>query len=412
MDAKALAKSKRAHSLHHKKKNQTHQGLKAPSGGSDDKKPAGKQAKERSQQSDGQQTKERAPQYQGSRGLPSNWDRYEEDLDSASEGAQASSSQLTESVVPRSKGSDYAHLISEAKAQSQSHYSSDVSPLFDDFISDFTQDFGPMLAAKGKSILSWIIDDSFEFEGKESPSIEAPFLSLNLNALAEQLAKAKLSERLYLQSDLLPLELLDDACEEEKHDRRTHTSAAETNTLSSSLGYNREPGTSTITVTGDLIVQTSEEESNPVKQNTDEILQSQEINRRSSPKPVSEDTLDSTSGKPPAFEAASAEAELDMLLNSFGETTILEPLGASLLGTPSAASGESIKKGKHMMEPVFNPVNIDDAIDNLLEETSSLTVDEQISHMPKVSSESVSSSINSISKSQILDDFDSWLDTI
>ncbi|KAH6761240.1 Major facilitator superfamily protein [Perilla frutescens var. frutescens] len=44
--------------------------------------------------------------------------------------------------------------------------------------------------------------------GGVSTLATAPFLSLNLDALAEQLAKAKLSERLYLQSDLLPLELV------------------------------------------------------------------------------------------------------------------------------------------------------------------------------------------------------------
>lgn len=137
MDAKALAKSKRAHSLHHKKKHPTHQGLKAPSAGSDEKKAAGKQEKERPQKSHGQQTKERIPHNQSSKTLPSNWDRYDEELDLASEEAHASSSQPTESVVPKSKGADYAYLISEAKAQSQLQYSdsSDVLPLFDDFIS-------------------------------------------------------------------------------------------------------------------------------------------------------------------------------------------------------------------------------------------------------------------------------------
>lgn len=134
MDTKALAKSKRAHSLHHKKKHHAHQALKAPSIGSDDKKPTGKQAKERPPQSHGQQAKERPPQSHGRRPLPSNWGRYDEDFDVGSEEAQASSSQPTEFVVPKSKGADYAHLISEAKAQSQAHYSSDVLPLFDDFI--------------------------------------------------------------------------------------------------------------------------------------------------------------------------------------------------------------------------------------------------------------------------------------
>lgn len=143
MDAKALAKSKRAHSLHHKKKHQTHQGLKVPSV---DKKAAGKQADERPEKSHDRQSKERAPQHQGSRALASNWDRYDVDFDLSSENAQASSSQPTEFVMPKSKGADYAHLISEAKAESQSHYSSDVLPLFDDFIGGMSFVFDIILA--------------------------------------------------------------------------------------------------------------------------------------------------------------------------------------------------------------------------------------------------------------------------
>lgn len=193
---------------------------------------------------------------------------------------------------------------------------------------------------------------------------------------------------------------MDDARDEEKHDHQTNASAAETNTISSSLAYNlgvnknvqqhREAGSSSITATGDFLVQTSEEESNPVKEHSVEMLQSQEINR---------------SNAPPMFEAASAEAELDMLLNSFTETLILESSGASLTGTPSTAeaSVESMKKGTHMVKTVLNPANIDDAIDNLLEETS-IVDDEKISLVTKANSET--------SKSRILDDFDSWLDTI
>ncbi|XP_057794258.1 protein ECERIFERUM 16 [Salvia miltiorrhiza] len=384
MDAKALAKSKRAHSLHHKKKHHTHQGLKVPSVGSDDKKGVEKKASERPEKPHGQQTKERTPQYQGSRALMSNWDRYDEDFDLASENAQASSSQPTDFVMPKSLGADYAHLISEAESQSQSHYSSDVLPLCDDFISDLMQDFGPMLAAKGQSILSWITDDSFEFEDKASISPQAPFLSLNLDALAEQLAKAKLSERLYLQSDLLPLDLLDEAHDEDKHDPETSILAAETNTLFSSQSKDQA-----VTATGDL-----------VKKNTDEILQPRATNRSNLLKPVSEHPIDSSSG---TFEAASAEAELDMLLNSFSDTAIIrEP---SLTGIPSTGD-VSVKKGVTML----NPTIIDDDVDILLEETSSLTIADQ--QMSKANTASISSSKKPISKSEIVDDFDSWLDTI
>lgn len=216
------------------------------------------------------------------------------------------------------------------------------------------------------------------------------------------------------------------ACGEDEHDPQTCTSAAETDTGASSLGYNqevskniqqhREPASSTITVTGDFPVQTSEEGLKPVQQNKDEILQSQEIDENNSPKSVSERIVDSTSGNPPIFEAASAEAELDMLLSSFSETKVFESSGESSIGIPSiaAASGETVKKGTHMMEPAVIPANINDDIDNLLEETSDLTKldDRRLSHGLKVKSDTISSTMHPTSKSELLDDFDSWLDTI
>ncbi|KAG6407072.1 hypothetical protein SASPL_130054 [Salvia splendens] len=316
MDYNALAKSKRAHSLHHKKKHHSQQGLKAssPSAGSDDK-----QASERPAKSPGQQAKERSLQLQNSRALPSNWNRYDDDDSGlASENARESSSQLTEFVMPKSKGADYAHMISE-------DYSSDVVPLLDDFIggmpfvlesileiwlSDYIWTLVRCLLPMGQGMLSWIADDSFEFEDDVSitPQIIrffslvailvvlslysflavvltmlAPFLSLNPDALAEHLAKAKLLERLYLQSDLLPLEL-----------------------------------------------------------------------------------------------ASAAEAELVELLNSFSDTAVPKEQTIPLSG---------------------------DAVDILREETSWIV-------SSKANTESVSSSKNPISKSEIVDDFDSWLDTI
>ncbi|KAL1555629.1 hypothetical protein AAHA92_11342 [Salvia divinorum] len=249
MDAKALAKSKRAHSLHHKKKHHSQQGLKAssPSAGSDDKKAAAKQAGK--------------------------------DL----QNPMASSSQPTEFVTPKSKGADYAHMISEA----QSHYSSDVVLLFDDFIDDFMQDFAPMLAAKGQSILSWIADDSFEFEDRASITPQ-----------------------------------LDEAHDEDKHDPQTAKPA-------SSLSNDQA-----VTATIDLL-QISEEGPNPTKKTTDQVLRprARATNRSILPEPVSEHPTDSTSGKLSKFEAATAEAELDMLLNSFGDTSELIRRYCSSRGT-------------------------------------------------------------------------------
>ncbi|KAL8461119.1 hypothetical protein ACS0TY_032551 [Phlomoides rotata] len=398
MDAKALAKSKRAHSLHHKKKHQPHQALRAPSVGSDDKKPSGKQAKERPLQPHSQQANERPQKSHGPKPLPSNWERYNDNFDLGSEEPQP-----TEFVVPKSKGADYAYLISEAKAQSQVQYTPDAASLFDDFINDFTQDFGPMLAAKGKNMLSWIADDSFEFESQTSTSTEIPFLSLNLNALAGQFSKAKLSERLYLEPDLLPLELLDDELREygeDKHDPQTSTSEAETDFRASSPDYNQEvgmdvqhlpePSSSTINVQRNILIETFEEKGlKPLKQNTNEMLQSQGTNRRISPNSVSERIIDSSSMKQSKFESASAEAELDMLLSSLVEANTLDssPVG---------------------IKPAVMMGNIDDDIDKLLQETSKFSIIEN----EGLSKGNIPSPVDPVSKSKLLDDFDSWLDTI
>ncbi|PIN03782.1 hypothetical protein CDL12_23689 [Handroanthus impetiginosus] len=357
MDMKALAKSKRAHSLHHSKKHQPHQASKSPTINPGDKKPTAKQAKEK------------APHSHGSRPLPSNWDRYDADLDLSSEDtALASSSQPTEVVAPKSKGADYAYLISEAKAQSQSKYSSDMLPSFNDAIPDFTQDFGPMLAAKGQSILSWIADDNFEFEGKASTSIKVIFFQLDDESQARG---------------------------EDKDDPQPCMSAVAMDSgVSSSLVHNqedhenvqqyRESSSSSIAITGNFPVQSSEEGLKPIEQIEDEILQSERTSRSISTNPI--------------FEAASAEVELDRLLNSFAESNILD--------TSSATSVETKKKGTHMMKPA---VKIDDDIDDLLEETSD---GRRMSYEVKASADDASSKVQTSSKSKLLDDFDSWLDTI
>ncbi|CAK9167680.1 unnamed protein product [Ilex paraguariensis] len=162
MDAKALAKSKRAHSQHHSKKHNPYQAFKAPSAGTiGAASPSGKQVRVKSDRS------------QGSSLLPSNWDRYEEEFnDSGSENlSQDNLSKATDVVLPKSKGADYTYLISEAKAQSQTQ-SLDGFASFDDSISDFYQGVGSLLSIKGQSLLSWNADDNFIGEDKATSSRE------------------------------------------------------------------------------------------------------------------------------------------------------------------------------------------------------------------------------------------------
>ncbi|KAL6570696.1 hypothetical protein OROGR_000246 [Orobanche gracilis] len=401
MDVKALAKSKRAHSNHHSKKHQPHQASKAaaPSIALDNKKPTGKQAK-------GKPT-----QTHVTKPLPSNWERYNENFDLDSEEAQPSSSHPSEFVVPKSKGADYAHLISDANDQFRSNYSSDFFHSLNDVINDFTQDFGPLLlAAKGQSILSWVSDDDFEFEEKASTSVEPPFLSLNLNTLAEQLAKAKLSKRCFLDPNLFPLELLDDelqAREEDKHESQTCTSVAETDFLATSPDHNQEfikngeqyHESSSVSATKKTHVRTPKGELKP-----------QEPVRSISPESKPNSKFYPTAKSTSIFQAITAEAELDMLLSSFGETKINESRSASSMSV-AAVSGETVQKQTH----VTKTKNLDDDIDKLLEETSSLASRDgrQVPDEVRPSPGAVpSSALNPGSKSELLDDFDSWLDTI
>ncbi|XP_052178142.1 protein ECERIFERUM 16 [Diospyros lotus] len=200
MDVKAMAKSKRAHSQHHNKKHHPSIASKAPSAGA-----AGANS---SNKSSGKQVTEKPDKSRGSRELPSNWSRYEEEYDSGSEGLSHNDmSQAADIVTPKSKGADYGHLVSEATSQSHAIVSSESFPSFDDVLSDSNQGFGSLLTVRGQSILSWTGDDNFIVEDRATASHGASFLSLNLNLLAEQLAKVDLPERLFMEPDLLPPEL-------------------------------------------------------------------------------------------------------------------------------------------------------------------------------------------------------------
>ncbi|CAI9757267.1 unnamed protein product [Fraxinus pennsylvanica] len=409
MDSKALAKSKRAHSLHHSKKHNPHQTSKAPSvssgTASGGKKQPGKQVADKPQQS------------QNFRKLPSNWDRYEEEFDLDSEDTvQESSSQATD-VMRKSKGADYAYLLSEAKAESQGNYSSDIFSSLNDVLDDFTQGLGPLLSARGQGIMSWIAVDNFKVEDKATTSYEAPFLSLNLQTLSAQLAKAKVSERLFAEPDLLPPELLDELQEYsgDKHDvgQISHeTLAADVSSLSREPEENifKERDCASIcsaaTITTDLPVATA--------------IDVNHTDQRSLPESISNANVDLAAKKSARFEAADAEAELDMLLDSFGETEFFDSSSVTKRSNTLSylqqedisqlGPAESLNKGHDAEKHSKMPALMDNTIDNLLEETSALINinDKTLPHNVKAAP----SSLDAVSKSKLLDDFDSWLDTI
>lgn len=117
------------------------------------------------------------------------------------------------------------------------------------------------------------------------------------------------------------------------------------------------------------------------------------------------------------FEAATAEAELDMLLDSFSETKILDSSSSKPADTLPLQEEAKVspfqlpRKGPDSLPTAT--ANLDDDLDDLLNKTSGLT--NQSSPFQPEGESSVpftQSSSNSGSKSKALDDFDSWLDTL
>ncbi|KAL3715026.1 hypothetical protein ACJRO7_006861 [Eucalyptus globulus] len=428
MDTKSLARSKRAHSLHHSKKHHPSPKPKpppgTPSGAAASASAApGKHAPEKTQ-----------PRPKPKPKLPSNWDRYEEEEEEIGSGvAEGGGVQGSDVPAPKSKGADYGYLIAEAQSQSQSQSVSD-DPVLDSFVSlgDVLPEFfgggaSTLLSVRGEAALSWANEDTFVVDDDGATSgHEAPFLSLNLNALAEQLAKVDLAKLLFIEPDLLPPEMHTGpyiASSEKASDQmQTHKTEAAQSQLDGlalddfdreerkeeerkEAGTGRSNSDSVLNFPDDNIsVDTSEVSSlgqTIVIESTDQSIEKSDIDpeKRNS-----------------TFEAAAAaEAELDALLNSFGETKSTEPSGFGFTKstpafqdqTPTSmpqASGRGFISSA--AAPAPDSATIDVLLDDLLEETSNFA--QQNTHQSVLQTQQV----NSVTKSKELDDFDSWLDTI
>ncbi|KAJ0813809.1 hypothetical protein HanPSC8_Chr17g0777981 [Helianthus annuus] len=313
MDSKSLAKSKRAHSLHHKKHHPNQKGKGTTSTVVPPDKAPGKVVVV---------VKEKARV--GPAALPSNWDRYEYEDDPM--GENQVDAQPSDVVVPKSKGADYAYLISEAKSQNSTRLSSDF---FDDFVSDFGQGNESYFTVRGESLLSSIQNDSFFVDDKTPANYEASFLSLNMHALANQLAKMDLPKRLFMEADLFP---------PVQHSEKVPERQA----------YDLAPSTAT-------------------KSNT-------HVNPRAHHLTVASCSANESKPK--------AELELDMLLDSFDDVNLKEKASSTLSSTVD--------------------FDIDGTLDDLLKETST----------PPLLHQRNASQTQQVPKSEPLDDFDSWLDTI
>ncbi|XP_045824287.1 uncharacterized protein LOC123916787 [Trifolium pratense] len=426
MDVKALAKSKRDHTRHLNKKHHGNHKLKTQSQSSFSssipnqndavKEPFGKQQVIENKTN-------RSKFHGGSSALPGNWDRYEEEEEEAEfDSVPQSGSKTLDVVVPKSKGADFRHLVAEAQSY--------ADKTLDDFNELVPWEFGVglsyILAVRGEGILSWDGYDNFVVQDNKTSSAnqEASFISLNLHAIAEKLAKVDLSKRLFVEADLLPSELFveDLAVASDEPDRHETTedcelakriskelnlvdSAADQFTSSSSCSSSHAASASA----------RSNDFFTPGSNINAEFQQVGNSAKNEAFQPSAETNLQfikDTIVKHSAFEVAAAEKELDMLLDSLDETKSCDsftvPLGVSSMDLPKISNKEPVQS-----RILSISTSLDDALDNLLEETSTM-MNPHVLSWPQEEKPVHHSMLSSHSqnKEKVSDDFDSWFDTL
>uniref|UniRef100_A0A0A9CZF7 Uncharacterized protein n=1 Tax=Arundo donax TaxID=35708 RepID=A0A0A9CZF7_ARUDO len=381
MDPKAAAKSKRSHTVHGRRANQT---------------PAAAAAHKQ---------KHGAASSSGprSRKLPSNWDRYDAEGEAED---PATAAEWTGEVVPRSKGADFAFLLEQAQAQPREtrELGSPWLPSQDSPF-DFMQASTYMLEAKGEGILSWCNDDNFILEDDLAPEFEVPFLSMDMHALANQLSKVKLSQRLFIEEDLLPEDLAD-ASEDNEIPIECDTSVG-TDAKGSSVRH--------------ILVEPKKDVSH--HEYASSIHSDDQMKTRHQPQCFEQKTtspkigsqvgrseedesytriMDTDPGtghsKGLKFEVGAAEEELDMLLNSFSGTHLSNSNLEESFGHDSTLQG--ISESKEKVTPITSSklpalAPVDDALDDLLSETS-MSVQNECFATPSLTSQQTSKSGHNI----------------
>lgn len=360
MDTKSLAKSKRAHTLHHKKHHPNQKGKGVTSSVS--------------KSGTDVIVKEKPRPTRGPPALPSNSDRYEDEDDPMTESEIDSQLSLPkDDVVRKSKGADYVYLISEAKSEKATRLPSEIFPSLDDFVSDFGQGKDAFYTARGESLLSYIQNDSFFVDDKAPAKYEASFLSLNMDALADQLAKIDLPKRLFMEADLFSLEQHSEDAQELQNVSHDRDNA---NINNSQANDHRDFQSSATTSISTAATRSHHQ---AIKDHTS----GSSMNPMVHPRPNSNPNYSENQS---ILKSEIAETELDMLLDSF--------VDANLKEKPSTSKKNIVA------------FDIDSTLDDLLKETSNP------SHEVNLIPGSVVPPSQSVSKSVLLDDFDSWLDTI
>ncbi|RWV77883.1 hypothetical protein BHE74_00017130 [Ensete ventricosum] len=281
------------------------------------------------------------------------------------------------------------------------------------------QGLSSMLSVRGKHLLSLCEDDNFIIDDDDDTAskrvaYQVPFLSIDLHAIDAQLSKLKLSERLFIESDLFPEEQVSLTvvdllwinailtCVDESNEKQI--SEQPEDSVASDIKPDYVPSTSmnvddrnnpinhyrgSEIDEGALLKKHHSQllSGNITKLHPTEELRSQEFcpsritqgsNSNLSIYAVS-NPMENTSSK---FEMATAEAELDMLLDSLSGTSFSGAASDDLINNVSGPSNATLyasantlllsaRKGSDSSRNVPT-ISIDNAIDDLLAETLSL----------------------------------------
>ncbi|KAF8716202.1 hypothetical protein HU200_026480 [Digitaria exilis] len=346
MDPKAAAKSKRSHTVHGRRAHQT---------------PAAAAA---------HRQKRAAATSSGlrSRNLPSNWDRYDAEVEAEDPAAAA---EWTGEVLPRSKGADFGFLLEQARAQPREARDLWLPSKGSQF--DFMQASTSMFEAKGEGILSWYADDNFILEDDLAPDFEVPFLSMDLQALANQLSKLKLSQRLFIEEDILPEDLADASEDDEiliEHNLNFEPSkdASHHECASNIISDDQMESKRQLQCFGDGATTSPEiSTSTHVVNSVSEEDKTYTRNMHADPGTVHSKGL--------KFEVGAAEEELDILLNSLSGTHLSSSNLDGSFGPDSTLQGINVAWPNKEVTPSLSAKlpelpHVDDTLDDLLSVTS------------------------------------------
>ncbi|XP_021733371.1 uncharacterized protein LOC110700170 [Chenopodium quinoa] len=455
MDVKSLAKSKRSHTQHHQPRKSYHHPSKNTSSSSSISNSAtSKDGKDK------KRTTQPSPP-----SLPSNWDRYDDEIEEDKIVFESD-----DVVKPKSKGADFSELIAQAK-EAPSYFSNS----FDDRMPEFCQGVAPMLAVRGEKIILQNRDDDFLMQDEAIGTKEIPSLTLDLKDLAERLSKVDLAKRLFVESDLFPPELHHQDARKADNQAPLHTSERrkiekidsfgellalyleeermaksqdvekDGNMPSSNITSHHDPdpksksdskGDVTLSQLDDMDFLDDRENVQPdhgskkrAESKLDEVGQVSHVTKQVTNSKLDDLEFLDEKEKPEVshvteqeirplsrFEAASAEAELDMLLGSFNETKIFD----TPLNQPGTSASYMTGHKANPLAPVQHSLgqsalafpiisSLDNELDDLLAETSNPSNTDSLFRPTQVPSSSIS---QSGSNSKVLEDFDSWLDTI